>query len=327
MADALAAGETDPRTLPFDEANEAFRARGVDLMFAEIRKSLEDFGVEFDVYFHEDSLHKSGAVDHAVARLRELGHVFEADGATWLRTTDVRRRPRPRDHPVQRRGRLHRGRHRVLPGQAGARLRPRRHHARRRPPRVHRPHDGDLRGVRGHPGRQPGDPHRPAGEPGQGRRPGPDEQARRHGRDHRRPRRRRRRGRRPVRAGALVGGLDDRPGPRPAVQREEREPRVLRAVRARPHGERRPQRRRGAGSAARTASTPSLLDHESESVLLGRSPSSRGSSRRPPSCASRTASRGTSRSSPAATTSGTTSAASPRSATRSSATCTAPACG
>jgi arginyl-tRNA synthetase len=87
VADALAAGETDPRTLPFDEANEAFRARGVDLMFAEIRKSLEDFGVEFDVYFHEDSLHKSGAVDHAVARLRELGHVFEADGAVWLRTT------------------------------------------------------------------------------------------------------------------------------------------------------------------------------------------------------------------------------------------------
>ncbi|GEK22587.1 arginine--tRNA ligase [Cellulomonas xylanilytica] len=87
VADALAAGETDPRTLPFDEANEAFRARGVELMFAEIRKSLEDFGVEFDVYFHEDSLHKSGAVDRAVARLRELGHVFEADGAVWLRTT------------------------------------------------------------------------------------------------------------------------------------------------------------------------------------------------------------------------------------------------
>lgn len=87
VADALAADETDPRTLPFDEANEAFRARGVDLMFAEIRKSLEDFGVEFDVYFHEDSLHKSGAVDHAVERLRELGHVFEADGAVWLRTT------------------------------------------------------------------------------------------------------------------------------------------------------------------------------------------------------------------------------------------------
>ncbi|KQY43117.1 arginine--tRNA ligase [Cellulomonas sp. Root137] len=87
VADALAAGEPDPRTLPTDDANEAFRARGVELMFAEIRQSLESFGVEFDVYFHEDSLHESGAVDHAIARLRELGHIFEADGATWLRTT------------------------------------------------------------------------------------------------------------------------------------------------------------------------------------------------------------------------------------------------
>ncbi len=87
VADALAAGEPDPRELPTDEANEAFRARGVDLMFAEIRTSLEDFGVHFDVYFHEDSLHTSGAVDRAVARLREQGHIFEADGAVWLRTT------------------------------------------------------------------------------------------------------------------------------------------------------------------------------------------------------------------------------------------------
>lgn len=88
VADALAAGEPDPRTLPRDEANEAFRARGVDLMFAEIRQALHDFGVDFDVYFHEDSLHESGAVARAIARLRELGRIYEADGATWLRTTD-----------------------------------------------------------------------------------------------------------------------------------------------------------------------------------------------------------------------------------------------
>ncbi|HWJ84573.1 MAG TPA: arginine--tRNA ligase, partial [Cellulomonas sp.] len=88
IADAIAAGEPDPRTLPDDEATEAFRARGVELMFAEVKSSLHDFGVDFDVYFHEDSLHESGAVDRAVARLRELGHIFEADGATWLRTTD-----------------------------------------------------------------------------------------------------------------------------------------------------------------------------------------------------------------------------------------------
>ncbi|UJP41289.1 arginine--tRNA ligase [Cellulomonas palmilytica] len=87
-ADAAAAGEPDPATLPDDEAAEVFRARGVDLMFDEIKKSLHDFGVDFDVYFHEDSLHESGAVERAVARLRELGHVFDADGATWLRTTE-----------------------------------------------------------------------------------------------------------------------------------------------------------------------------------------------------------------------------------------------
>ncbi|WP_265521879.1 arginine--tRNA ligase [Oerskovia flava] len=88
VAQALAAGEPDPRTLPDAEAQEVFRARGVDRMFGEIKSALHDFGVDFDVYFHEDHLHESGAVDRAVARLREAGHVFEADGATWLRTTD-----------------------------------------------------------------------------------------------------------------------------------------------------------------------------------------------------------------------------------------------
>ena len=88
VADAVGAGEPDPTALPDAEAQEVFRVRGVDLMFAEIKAKLHEFGVDFDVYFHEAALHDSGAVEHAVARLRELGHVFEADGATWLRTTD-----------------------------------------------------------------------------------------------------------------------------------------------------------------------------------------------------------------------------------------------
>jgi arginyl-tRNA synthetase len=74
--------------LPDPEAQELFRAAGVDLMFTEIKASLHDFGVEFDVYFHENTLHESGAVDRAVARLTELGVMYEKDGATWLRTTD-----------------------------------------------------------------------------------------------------------------------------------------------------------------------------------------------------------------------------------------------
>ncbi|MEP7192859.1 MAG: arginine--tRNA ligase [Actinomycetota bacterium] len=74
--------------LPDPAARERFRVLGVDLMFTEIKKTLHDFGVEFDVYFHENSLHESGAVDRAIARLTELGVMYEKDGAIWLRTTD-----------------------------------------------------------------------------------------------------------------------------------------------------------------------------------------------------------------------------------------------
>ncbi|MBJ7280289.1 MAG: arginine--tRNA ligase [Rhodoluna sp.] len=77
----------DAATLSDAEANEAFRAVGVELMFAEIRKSLEDFGVHFDVFFHENSLYESGAVQKAIERLRTLGHIYEQDGAIWLRST------------------------------------------------------------------------------------------------------------------------------------------------------------------------------------------------------------------------------------------------
>ena len=74
--------------LPEAEAVEAFRAAGVDLMFDEIKKSLHEFGVDFDVYFHENSLYESGAVAKAIARLRDLGHIYEADDATWLRSSE-----------------------------------------------------------------------------------------------------------------------------------------------------------------------------------------------------------------------------------------------
>lgn len=70
------------------ELQEVFRSVGVELMFGDIKASLHDFGVDFDVYFHENDLHESGAVERALARLRELGHVYESDGATWLRTSD-----------------------------------------------------------------------------------------------------------------------------------------------------------------------------------------------------------------------------------------------
>jgi arginyl-tRNA synthetase len=88
IAARIAAAHPEVDGLPREEARELFRREGVELMFGEIRSSLHEFGVDFDVYFHENSLYESRAVDHAVARLRELGHIFEADGATWLRTTE-----------------------------------------------------------------------------------------------------------------------------------------------------------------------------------------------------------------------------------------------
>jgi arginyl-tRNA synthetase len=64
-----------------------FRSDGLDLMFQEIRQSLSDFGVTFDVYFNEKDLHDKGELDVALQRLTAAGHVFIEDGATWLRTT------------------------------------------------------------------------------------------------------------------------------------------------------------------------------------------------------------------------------------------------
>ena len=74
--------------LPGDEQQEVFRSMGVDLMFGEIKASLHGFGVDFDVFFHEDHLHESRAVDRAIEKLRALGHIYDLDGAIWVRTTD-----------------------------------------------------------------------------------------------------------------------------------------------------------------------------------------------------------------------------------------------
>ncbi|OBJ50794.1 arginine--tRNA ligase [Mycobacterium asiaticum] len=77
----------DALSLPPAEMRETFREIGVDLMFAHIKESLHEFGTDFDVYTHEDSMHTSGRVDEAIAKLRETGNIYEKDGATWLRSS------------------------------------------------------------------------------------------------------------------------------------------------------------------------------------------------------------------------------------------------
>ncbi|MEY4961832.1 MAG: hypothetical protein RLZZ249_529 [Actinomycetota bacterium] len=87
IAQQVLALKPDTLSLPDADAQEVFRATGVELMFEQIRSSLHEFGVDFDVYFHENSLYESGQVAKSVAALREQGHIFEAEGATWLRST------------------------------------------------------------------------------------------------------------------------------------------------------------------------------------------------------------------------------------------------
>jgi arginyl-tRNA synthetase len=88
IAQAIMASRPGIKDLPSTEQLEAFRAAGVEAMFIEIKRTLHDFGVDFDVYFHEQSLHASGAVADVIGQLRESGQLYENDGAWWLRSAD-----------------------------------------------------------------------------------------------------------------------------------------------------------------------------------------------------------------------------------------------
>ena len=80
--------------LPADQQVLEARDRAYALQLADLQDSLVKFNVHFDVFFSERTLHARGEggepslVDEAVERLRAQGHVFEADGAVWVRTTD-----------------------------------------------------------------------------------------------------------------------------------------------------------------------------------------------------------------------------------------------
>ncbi|MGV9824580.1 arginine--tRNA ligase [Gordonia sp. NPDC003429] len=72
---------------PEEQRVETFRAVGVELMFDHIKQSLHEFGTDFDVFTHENSMFTSGLVEECIAELRANGNLYESDGAWWLRTT------------------------------------------------------------------------------------------------------------------------------------------------------------------------------------------------------------------------------------------------
>jgi arginyl-tRNA synthetase len=76
-ADGVEAGDLD-----------ALARRGTEAMRRRIEATLDRFGVRFDTWFSERSLREAGAIEETVDELRQRGHVYDSEGATWLRTTD-----------------------------------------------------------------------------------------------------------------------------------------------------------------------------------------------------------------------------------------------
>lgn len=74
--------------LPEPDRSVAFREAAYELQLNDQKRVLELFNTHFDVWYSERTLHESGAVDRGFKKLREQGHVFELEGATWLRTSD-----------------------------------------------------------------------------------------------------------------------------------------------------------------------------------------------------------------------------------------------
>jgi len=67
---------------------DSLATRGMALMTVRVEETLRRYNVVYDTWFSERSLHESGAVERALSDLREAGHIYESEGATWLRTTD-----------------------------------------------------------------------------------------------------------------------------------------------------------------------------------------------------------------------------------------------
>ncbi|AXV43105.1 MULTISPECIES: arginine--tRNA ligase [Staphylococcus] len=73
-----------------DERLKTFRQLGVDYEMSKLKKDLSDFNTHFDNWFSETSLYEKGEIKEVLAKMNDLGYTYEADGATWLRTSDFK---------------------------------------------------------------------------------------------------------------------------------------------------------------------------------------------------------------------------------------------
>jgi len=88
LAKLILAQHPEYKDLDEAEGVPAFREAGYGLQLQQQKDVLDNFGTHFDVWFSERSLHSGAALDRALETLKSQGHVFESEGATWLRTTD-----------------------------------------------------------------------------------------------------------------------------------------------------------------------------------------------------------------------------------------------
>jgi arginyl-tRNA synthetase len=88
LAKEVVTSDASITSLPEGQRHAAFREAAYALQLKDQQRVLDTFGTHFDVWFSERSLHHQGAVEHGLEKLRKQGHVFEEEGAVWLRTTD-----------------------------------------------------------------------------------------------------------------------------------------------------------------------------------------------------------------------------------------------
>jgi Arginyl-tRNA synthetase len=86
LANQIQKSNPDLVNLPESESIAAFRDAGYKLQLAQQNKVLDNFGTHFDVWFSEKALYENNFFDHSLSKLKAQGHVYELEGAIWLRT-------------------------------------------------------------------------------------------------------------------------------------------------------------------------------------------------------------------------------------------------
>ena len=77
--------------LPTAQRHEAMARFGLDINIPKMKSDLLRYGIEYDQWFFESSLHESGYVAETVDKLTQRGYTYEKDGALWLKTSQILR--------------------------------------------------------------------------------------------------------------------------------------------------------------------------------------------------------------------------------------------